>query len=185
VLGITVALLSSPLACKRKKAVLPEDPELEAILKHDGGRPPRAEAPAPPAKKKKTPPPNMFPTGRPVAKVLVRSDKPSLGFPMPEGVRQKKKAMGSELYEAPYTLDSLERFFRREMPRRARIEKRKYGFRVVESEAQGFILVTQVGTGYPQVAVVRPRAPTQRPQPSEGDTPPERGGLPDPRSPGH
>jgi hypothetical protein len=86
---------------------------------------------------------------------LVRADRPALGFPVPDGMRLVKKDPYGEAYESPYSVRSLERFFRREMGPDARIEKRQFGFRVVPRDGNGFLLVTQAGAGPPHVAVVR------------------------------
>jgi hypothetical protein len=84
----------------------------------------------------------------------VRADLPALGQPIPEGLRVLRRASTAHVYESPYSVESLRRFFQRELPA-ARIEPRAYGFRVVPPDRSGFILVTRRQTGDPLVSVVR------------------------------
>jgi hypothetical protein len=97
-----------------------------------------------------------------------RADRAALGHPVPEGLRPIQRASSSELYASPYTLKSLERFFRREMPD-ARIEPRAYGFQVSPRGSHDFILVTKSGSAPPQVAVVRAVTNRARARPLEGE----------------
>jgi hypothetical protein len=85
----------------------------------------------------------------------VRADRPALGFPVPEGMRLLRKDAYGEAYEAPYSVGSLKRFFQREMGKDVKIEPRRFGFRVVPDQGNGFVLVTRPDEGAPQVSVVR------------------------------
>lgn len=99
----------------------------------------------------------------------VRADKESLGFPVPEGLkpvtarRKKKRRKFSKRFASPYSVRSLRRFFRRELGRTAKIENRRFGFKVEDPTRRGFIMVTQPpGYSKPVVSVVRP--PVNRPR---------------------
>jgi hypothetical protein len=176
-MGVALAVLVTlEASCRRRK------PEPAA----EDDSPAAAPVPAPVAAAKPSPPPRP-PIPAPAVPLRVshleRGDRDALGYPIPKGARPVSKSKTSEVHEVPYTLESLERFFRREMGPGARVEKRAHGFRIVEDEAKGFVLVTKVGNGLPKVAVIRAPETPRRNVPAEGV--PLQGGAPNLGGPGH
>jgi hypothetical protein len=98
------------------------------------------------------------------APLPARDPRPALGFPIPEGLRPMTRTETTESYESPHSLEILERFFRAQLGRGARFEKRRFGFRVHFDDSPAFILVTRAGP-HPQVTVIRPGQPVDRKPP--------------------
>lgn len=168
-----VAIAVAVAGCRRPKP--PPIPELERTAAEEttapSASPPAVASPAHPASAG-SPPPSAPAAALPKSPLPPGgdvdpppADRRALGVAVPEGLHPVQKSSGSELFRSPYTMDSLKRFFQRELGRDARIEPRAYGFKV-DLPGGGFVMATQRGKEEPLVAVIRPVRTATVPPPS-------------------
>jgi hypothetical protein len=158
-LAFAVVLASG---CKRRKIppelLAEEEAPAEPAVSSPAVKPP---PPAPVALPPRPPPPPPQSGDA----IPARAPEPALGISVPEGAREISRGETTRVFSVPYEVERLRRFFRRELPG-ARIEKRKFGFRVQPVDREGWILVTR-DRGETRIAVFRPSyrdlAPPLRP----------------------
>jgi len=148
---------------KRKLPTVDVEPETSASASPAADEPATASPAVKRAAPKPTAPPVVPIAAPPVPGTITttvvptRALEPAFGFPVPESLKIITSSPGTALYESQQTIETLRRFYTRELGPGATLVDRMYGFEVRAANGNSSLLVTRApGDKVSTISVVAP-----------------------------